>query len=295
MTYEPVHHKFHAAARRFPGHTAVTWETGQVTYRELAAEAGRLAARLRAAGAGRGDLVNVLPGGAADAIAAILGVLEAGCAFVPLDRHSPAARLEAVAAEAGARWWLVHPLHLPAVEELIGARGAAANVILLGGDAATAGASDAAATPQPNVARQPDGAPQPDGEALGPDDRCYVYFTSGTTGRPKGIVGRLKAIDHFIRWETETFGFGEGVRVSQLTSPAFDAFLRDAFVPLTVGGTVCAPASRETLFDSARLADWIDRERLNVVHCTPSLLRSLLGQELAPGRFAALTHVLLAG
>jgi amino acid adenylation domain-containing protein len=285
MTSEPVHHLFRAASRRFPDHAAVSWESGSITYRQLAAEVDRLTARLCQAGARQGELVNVLAGGAADTIAAILAVLEAGCAFVPLDRHSPAARLEAVAAEAGARWWLVHPQHLAAVEELLREQQREAGILLLGEEPAAAGEPLRAAAADPPPARDP----------LGPDDLCYVYFTSGSTGRPKGIAGRLKAIDHFIRWEIDTFGFGEGVRVSQLTSPGFDAFLRDAFVPLAVGGTVCAPASRDTLLDGARLVEWIDRERLNLVHCTPSLLRVILGQELDPTRFGALTHLLLAG
>jgi amino acid adenylation domain-containing protein len=128
-----------------------------------------------------------------------------------------------------------------------------------------------------------------------PDDRSYVFFTSGSTGAPKGIVGRLQAIDHFVRWEIETFGLGEAVRVSQLTTPAFDAVLRDLFVPLCSGGTACAPESREVLLDPRRLADWIDEAGLHLLHCVPSLFRRLLSQDLGPERFPTLRHVLLAG
>jgi amino acid adenylation domain-containing protein len=130
---------------------------------------------------------------------------------------------------------------------------------------------------------------------LDPDALSYVYFTSGSTGRPKAIAGRLKAIDHFIRWEIETFGLEPGVRVSQLTSPAFDAFLRDAFVPLAAGGTVCPPPSRDFVLDGGRLVEWIDGSGLNLVHCTPSLFRLILAQDLNADRFPALRHVLLAG
>jgi non-ribosomal peptide synthetase component F len=71
-----------------------------------------------------------------------------------------------------------------------------------------------------------------------PDDFCYVYFTSGSSGKPKGIAGRLRAIDHFIRWEIKTLELGPGTRVSQLINPSFDAFLRDIFVPLCSVGTI---------------------------------------------------------
>jgi amino acid adenylation domain-containing protein len=124
---------------------------------------------------------------------------------------------------------------------------------------------------------------------------AYVYFTSGSTGRPKGIAGRLKGIDHFVRWEIATFGVGPGTRVSQLTSPSFDAYLRDVFTPLCAGGTVCAPPSRETVLDAARLAEWLTERRVEIVHCVPSLFRSLLNQPLRAADFPALKYVLMAG
>ncbi|HSL81447.1 MAG TPA: non-ribosomal peptide synthetase, partial [Thermoanaerobaculia bacterium] len=130
---------------------------------------------------------------------------------------------------------------------------------------------------------------------LDPDALAYVVFTSGSTGRPKAIAGRLKAIDHFVRWEIETLALAPGARVSQLTSPAFDAILRDLFVPLAAGGTICVPPGRDLVLDGARLADWIDRSGVQVVHCTPSLFRLILAQELASERFPHLRHVLLAG
>src|SRR5262249_12738879 len=83
-----------------------------------------------------------------------------------------------------------------------------------------------------------------------PDAPCSIYFTSGSTGKPKAILGRLKGIDHFMNWEIEAVGAGPGTRVSQLASPSFDGFLKDAFVPLCSGGTVCAPESRDLILDA---------------------------------------------
>src|SRR5262249_28294264 len=81
--------------------------------------------------------------------------------------------------------------------------------------------------------------------ASAPDDFCYIYFTSGSTGRPKSIAGRLKGIDHFIRWQIETLRIGKDDRVSQLLPLSFDGSLRDIFVPLCAGGTICVPAYNE--------------------------------------------------
>ena len=113
-----------------------------------------------------------------------------------------------------------------------------------------------------------------------PEAPCSIYFTSGSTGKPKAILGRLKGIDHFMRWEIEAVGAGPGTRVSQLASPSFDGFLKDVFVPLCSGGMVCAPESRDVVLDAGRLADWLDVERVEVLHCVPSVFRSLLNESL---------------
>ena len=128
-----------------------------------------------------------------------------------------------------------------------------------------------------------------------PDAPCSVYFTSGSTGKPKAILGRLKGIDHYMRWEIDAVGAGPGTRVSQLASPAFDGFLKDAFVPLCSGGVVCAPESRDIILNPAQLADWLDIEQIEVLHCVPSVFRALLNENLNSGYFAAMKCVLLAG
>ena len=224
--HEPIHRMVRRAAERFPEHPAIEQEKGSLTYRELLARVDGLAAALRAAGAGPGELVAVLADRPADVIVSLLAVLETGGAFVPLDPEFPAVTFPAVLGEVQPRWWLVAPGLLETAGRLRDAHRVTAELIPIAQPPGPAGAALAA------LERDPD--------AL-----CYVYFTSGSTGRPKGIAGRLKAIDHFVRWEIAAFGVGEGTRVSQLTSPAFDAFLRDAFVPLAAGGpSACRRAGR---------------------------------------------------
>ncbi len=279
-THEPIHRLVQRAGRRFGDAPAIEWGDRRITHGELDRRVGNLAAALTAAGSVRGDLVAVLATASADMIAAMLAVLRAGGAFVPLDLNSPATRLEAAVAAVRPRFWLVAEECRDVLRRLESEVGFTAKALVLEEHA------DGPAEEMRGAAPEID---------LDPEALSYVYFTSGSTGTPKAIAGRLKAIDHFIRWEIETFGLGPGVRVSQLTSPAFDAFLRDAFVPLAAGGTVCPPPSREIVLDGGRLVQWIDRARLNLVHCTPSLFRLILAQDLDAGSFPALRHVLMAG
>ena len=120
------------------------------------------------------------------------------------------------------------------------------------------------------------------------DDMAYIYFTSGSTGQPKAIAGRLQGIDHFIRWEQEALGLGEGVRVSRLLPISFDGSLRDIFLPLCTGGMAIGPAPRNTVLQARKLVEWLEEHEINVIHCVPSLFRSIVNEMLTPERLPAL-------
>lgn len=280
-----IHWTFRATAERFPDHPAIEEGELRIGYRELEARSNEIAAELMAAGIEAGAPVILLSGRRADVIAGMIGILKAGGAFLPLDPGFPLARMEDILSQVSPRWALVESRAARLWRSEGAGIGFAGRVIELA-------ESWQAATPASRSAASP--AELPLG-VTDTDAMAYLYFTSGSTGRPKGIAGRLRGVDHFVRWEIETFGVGEGTRVSQLTTPAFDAFLRDVFVPLTAGGTVCVPPSPDTVMDGSRLAEWIDQSRVSLVHCTPSVFRSVLGQPLQPSQFQELRHVLLAG
>lgn len=112
---------------------------------------------------------------------------------------------------------------------------------------------------------------------LGPSsDAAYISFTSGSTGQPKPIVGSRSSLISFIEWELGRLGVEEGWRFSQLTAPTFDAYLREVLVPLATRGTICIPGKTPLLGDD--LATWIRAEHIDVLHCVPTVLRTLSDQ-----------------
>ena len=127
------------------------------------------------------------------------------------------------------------------------------------------------------------------------DDSLYVYFTSGSTGTPKGIIGRNGSLLQFVQWETEAFDIDHNSRFSQFISPYFDAFLRDVFVPLFSGGTICIPPDDEDFFSPDNLISWIDESRISLIHCVPSLFRIFNADSLSPNHFKYLQYVLMSG
>ena len=286
MTRESIHDWVTRVAAERGDAVAIEAAGRQITYRALEARSNQLASFLLASGAPRGARLAILSRDVAEVISCVLAALKAGLVFVPCDPRTPERRLRTMMEEVSVGWIAAESTLAPLVEAL--APDVRPKTLFLDGGVESSDRLDVlsgfehwADAERPVVAREP-------------DDMCYVYFTSGSTGRPKGIAGRLKAIDHYIRWEIGTFGLQPGVRVSQLTTPSFDASLRDFFTPLAAGGTVCVPPA-DTVLDAESLVEWIDTQHINLVHCVPSVFRSMLNEGLDPERFAALRHVFMAG
>jgi non-ribosomal peptide synthetase component F/thioesterase domain-containing protein len=125
------------------------------------------------------------------------------------------------------------------------------------------------------------------------DGAAYIFFTSGSTGTPKGVLGSHQGLAHFLAWEGDTFEVGVDDRVSQLIHLSFDPMLRDIFLPLMRGATLCIPEPEEEA-DGERLLVWLRRERITIAHAVPSLARWWM--KTAPSRgTSSLRWTLFAG
>lgn len=254
---------------RNAGLTAVECGERRLTFAELDGLSARIAAGLAGRGIPRHTPVGLLCDDRLALIAAMVGVLRADLVFVPLDPAYPPARLQGMVETAA----LEHIVHTAACAQ------AAAALVPHTYDYAACGAGEGAGS----VAVVEDG-----------DSPIYIYFTSGTTGRPKAILGRNKGLLHFVEWEAGQFQTA-GLRFSQFIVPAFDPFLRDVFVPLCSGGTICIPERREILLDPAALTAWVQERTIGLIHCVPSLFRQLLDGVGETITFPHLRFILLAG
>ena len=252
------------------GRTAIACGDRNISYDELLRDAGRIAHFLLERKLGEHTVVGICLEDRPEIIAAFLGVMFARCVFVPIDPRFPQKRFETLVRD-------LDPGCLICPGKEAGPASAVQNVTRFFYGDMLQGTGSAS------------GYPQWDG-----DDPLYIYFTSGSTGSPKGIVGRNASVRQFLQWETAAFGITGDCRVSQLISPYFDAFLRDIFVPLLTGGTICIP-DETRLREPAAFAEWIDRAGITHIHCVPSVFRIFNSAQLTPASFAQLKYVFMSG
>ncbi|ASZ13677.1 non-ribosomal peptide synthetase [Chitinophaga pendula] len=126
-----------------------------------------------------------------------------------------------------------------------------------------------------------------------PSDNIYIYFTSGSTGIPKGVVGKNKGLSHFINWEITTFGIDSSFRISQFTNPGFDVFMRDTLVPLCAGACIYVP-EEEHLLTGKKVMHWIADSQINLIHCVPTFFK-FFNKNVAETDLKHLKYILLAG
>ena len=109
-------------------------------------------------------------------------------------------------------------------------------------------------------------------------DAAYVFFTSGSTGAPRPVLGSAAALRHFLDWQCLEFGIGPDDRVALLTALSFDVVIRDICLPLWVGGTLVIPEPEQTE-SSERTVGWLEDRQVSVVNVVPSVARHWLGQD----------------
>ncbi|MFF4385139.1 amino acid adenylation domain-containing protein, partial [Kitasatospora sp. NPDC001547] len=241
---------FEAQAARTPDAVAVVADGVEVSYAELDARANRLAALLADRGVGPEAVVGVVMERGVDLVVALLAVVKAGGAYLPVDPEYPAERIAYVLADAGV------PLVLSQTAVA---------------DAVPAGVP-VLAVDEPGVVREYEraaGVPAAGGNA------AYVIYTSGSTGRPKGVVVPHGALVNHLGAAGRRLRLGAGDRLLAVTTVSFDIAALELFLPLVSGATVVL-APQAVVRDPAALAGLARSSGATVLQAVPSLWRALL-------------------
>ncbi|MEV4298514.1 non-ribosomal peptide synthetase/MFS transporter [Microbispora rosea] len=248
-----LHEVIAAQAARTPSATAVVCGGEALTYAELDAAADRLARRLRGLGVRRDDRVAICLEQSTGLAVAVLGVLKAGAAYLPLDPEHPRGRLEYVLADAAASIVVTTPDLRDRLPDDVTAVHLAVH-------------------PAPHPGED---APEP-GDALEPaarGDLAYVIYTSGTTGRPKGVAVQHHEVLVYLAGVRDRLGVEPGSSFALLQSLAFDFGVTIFYLCLMTGGTLHLVPSRTA---GPELAEIFRATGIDYLKITPSHLAALL-------------------
>ncbi|TGB18652.1 non-ribosomal peptide synthetase, partial [Streptomyces palmae] len=295
-------------ARRQPHSTALADSAGSLSYQRLITRAGRLARTLADQGAAPGTLVALRLRRGPAQIEAIMAVLLAGAAYVPIDPAAPAERAAFILADSGARLLVTDGTD---TAEGTPAADGPENTDGTENADATAGtpADDRTGTPAADrpavftgrtirLDRMDLDAPGPatgDLPEAGPDDLAYVIYTSGTTGRPKGVRVTHRNVVRLVLNDRSPFDFGPRDVWLQAHSYAFDFSVWEIFGCLVHGGRLVLPEA-EDLQDPERLAALVRARGVTVLNQTPGAFAQLTQVTRTPERrMDTLRYVILGG
>jgi amino acid adenylation domain-containing protein/non-ribosomal peptide synthase protein (TIGR01720 family) len=215
---------------------ALVFGEESMSYAELDAFSARIAGHL----AGE-KFVGVMMDRSAALVAAVVGILKAGAAYVPIDKNYPVERIRDIVEDTGC------------------------SIVLTDGD----------------VEMYVEGCSFIDVNAIGqnelplhgpaPDDVAYVIYSSGTTGRPKGIMIQHSAILNLLHWYNERYKINEHTRIVQLTNIVVDIAFQEIFSALINGLTLYIPTGEEQQ-DRQLFIDFLNRHRINFIQLIPDML-----------------------
>ncbi len=255
-------------------HVYIRQKDRAVTALELKKDSHRIMRALIDKGAAVHDSVAVYADERIEMIKGMLGVLEAACVFVPIEGDYPAEMIRDMLEIAKVKCVLTDD---GCYDKALKLRCDSCEILSLNRILADKEEADE----EPNI-------------DYDPEDPIYVYFTSGTTGKPKAILGKNKSLVHFAEWEGQKIN-KNGVSVSQITSPCHDPFLRDIFTTLFLQGKICIPADKNTVLDGRLLAEWVKEAKVNILHCTPGIVNHLLNSVTGKLDLPDLNYVFMAG
>ena len=235
-------------ATRRPGAEALRAGDRALSYEELVALSGGIAARLRDIGVGPEVAVGLCAPSSPEMIVGALGILRAGGAYVPMDPAHPRARLEIMARDAGVAAIVTTPESSSAVPS---------------GPWSVLSIADACEAEPPPPAALDDAA------------LAYIIYTSGSTGQPKGVEIGHGSLANLVRWHRRAFGVTAEDRASLLAGVSFDAAVWEIWPYLSAGASLHVPDPRVRV-DAPALRSWLLRERITIAFAPTALAEQLM-------------------
>lgn len=258
---------FEQQASMVPDRIALVAGDEALTYHQLKEKAGRIAGMLISLGLGRGGTAAVCMNRNADMIAAVLGVLKAGGAYIPLDPDYPKERLQYILEDSSTKLLLtdeVDRLQLEFSGRIV--------------DISEVGRYEAVQAESINLSEDP----------------AYIIYTSGSTGKPKGVVVSHRALNNFCIGVNQKIPFDEASVILCCTTISFDIFVLESLLPLVYGSRIVLADVKQQM-DRKALCSLIINQGVNMLQMVPTRLQSILSAEKAAEMFSGIRYVMIGG
>ncbi len=270
-----VHELFEERVRAHPNAIAAVHGDRQWTYRQLNGRANQLARALLARGLCREGVVAVVTERNLDWMAAVLAIFKAGGAYLPIEPHFPADRIARTLSRAACRLVLTERGSTATLDRALDSLSGVQTLFI-------------------DAAYEEDHADGDLGVDVAPDQLAYIYFTSGSTGEPKGAMCEHAGMLNHLCAKIHDLGIGEGQVVAQTAPQCFDISLWQLVSALLVGGRTLV-VEQEAILDAERFVDKVVEGRVAVLQVVPSYLEVVLSyleqhpRELSDLRFVSVT------
>src|SRR6059036_1541583 len=270
-----VHELFEERVRAHPDAVAAMQGDRQWTYRQLNAHANQLARALLARGLCREGVIAVVTERNLDWMAAVLAIFKAGGAYLPIEPHFPSDRIARTLSRAGCRLVLTERGSTATLDHALDSLPGVQTLFI-------------------DAAYEEDHADGDLGVDVAPDQLAYIYFTSGSTGEPKGAMCEHAGMLNHLCAKIDDLRIGEGEVVAQTAPQCFDISLWQLISALLVGGRTLV-VEKEAILDAKRFVDKVVEGRVAVLQVVPSYLEVLLSyleqhpRELPDLRFVSVT------
>jgi amino acid adenylation domain-containing protein len=270
------HELFQRRAAAHPDRVAAVCGDRQWTYGELNARANRLAGALLARGLGREDVVAVVTERNLDWLAAVLAVFKSGGVYLPIEPHFPSERIATILSRAGCRFVVTESASTATLEAALAGQDGIRTVLVV------------AAEYEGHSAADP-------GVEVTPDQLAYIYFTSGSTGEPKGAMCEHAGLLNHLYAKIDDLEIGAGQVVAQTAPQCFDISLWQLVSALLVGGrTLIVP--QDVVLDVERFVRTVVAGQVSVLQVVPSYLEAVLSYvEQNPTVLECLRYVSVTG
>ncbi|KAI1469225.1 large subunit of L-aminoadipate-semialdehyde dehydrogenase [Daldinia caldariorum] len=299
-----IHERFRASAEKYPDRTCVletkssTHPERCFTYRQIYEASNTLAWYLHKAGITNGDVVMIWAHRSVDLVIALMGTLASGATMTVLDPAYPPARQKIYLEVSQPRALIkigratdengpLADLVQSYIDQELQLKAQVPELRLLDDGTLSGGQVDSQDIFEPLRSL----ASAPPDVIVGPDSNPTLSFTSGSEGRPKGVLGRHYSLTRYFGWMAERFNLSTESRFTLLSGLAHDPVQRDIFTPLFLGAQLLVP-SREDI-QHEKLAEWMREMKPTVTHLTPAMGQILVGG--ATAEFPSLEHVFFVG